>query len=40
MSMYFPKQADSLSYIAVDDSMYSGLRKIASGIVGLEPAKK
>ena len=40
MSMYFPKQADSLSYIAANDSMYGGLRKIASGIVGLEPAKK
>ena len=40
MSMYFPKQADSLSYISADDSLYNGLRKIASGIVGLEPAKK
>ena len=39
--MYFPKQADSLSYISCDDSMlHNGLRKIASGIVGLEPAKK
>ncbi len=40
MSMYFPKQADSLSYLSADDSLYSGLRKIATGIVGLEPAKK
>jgi phosphonate transport system substrate-binding protein len=40
MSMYFPKQADSLSYIAANDSMYDGLRKIANGVVGLEPAKK
>jgi phosphonate transport system substrate-binding protein len=40
MSMYFPKQADSLSYLSADDSLYNGLRKIASGIVGLEKQKK
>jgi phosphonate transport system substrate-binding protein len=40
MSMYFPKQADSLSYITVNDSLYDGLRKIASGIGDLTPTKK
>ena len=40
ISMYFPKQADSLSYITVNDSLYDGLRKIASGIGDLSPTKK
>jgi len=40
MSMYFPKQADSMSYLRVDDSMYNGLRKIAGSIGDLTPTKK
>jgi phosphonate transport system substrate-binding protein len=40
MSMYFPKQADSLGYIEVSDSLYDGLRKIAAGIGDLTPTKK
>ena len=40
MAMYFPKQADSLGYIQVNDSVYDGLRKIASGIGDLTPTKK
>jgi phosphonate transport system substrate-binding protein len=40
MSMYFPKQADSLSYIAASDSLYDGLRKIASGLDNSTLTKK
>ncbi|HXB07634.1 MAG TPA: phosphate/phosphite/phosphonate ABC transporter substrate-binding protein [Puia sp.] len=40
MSMYFPKQADSLSYISVDDTLFDGLRKIATSIGDLTPTKK
>ena len=40
MSMYFPKQADSMSYITVSDTLYDGLRKIAAGIGDLTPTKK
>jgi phosphonate transport system substrate-binding protein len=40
MAMYFPKQADSLGYVPVDDSLYDGLRKIAGGIGDLTPTKK
>lgn len=40
MSMFFPKQADSLGYIRVNDSLYEGLRQIASGIGDLSPTKK
>jgi phosphonate transport system substrate-binding protein len=40
MAMYFPKQADSMSYLPVNDSMYDGLRKIAGSIGDLTPTKK
>lgn len=40
MAMYFPKIADSLSYIEINDSVYDGLRKIASDIGDLTPTKK
>lgn len=40
MSMYFPKQADSLSYMPGYDSLYDGLRKIAASIGDLAPTKK
>lgn len=40
MAMYFPKQADSMSFIAVGDTLYDGLRKIAAGIGDLTPTKK
>jgi len=39
-SMYMPKQADSMDYIHVDDSLYNGLRKIAGSIGDLTPTKK
>jgi phosphonate transport system substrate-binding protein len=39
-SMYFPKQADSMSYIPAYDSLYDGLRKIASGVGDLTPTNK
>lgn len=39
-SMYMPKQADSMSYMPVDDSIYNGLRKIAGSIGDLTPTKK
>jgi phosphonate transport system substrate-binding protein len=39
-SMYMPKQADSMSYMRVDDSIYDGLRKIAGSIGDLTPTKK
>jgi phosphonate transport system substrate-binding protein len=40
MSLYFPKQADSMSYITANDSLYNGLRKIASSLGDLTPTKK
>lgn len=40
ISMYFPKQADNMSYINANDSLYNGLRKIAAGIGDLTPTKK
>jgi phosphonate transport system substrate-binding protein len=40
MAMYFPKQADSLQYIVVDDTLFNGLRRIATGIGDLTPTKK
>ena len=39
-SMYMPKQADSMCYIRVDDSIYDGVRKIAGSIGDLTPTKK
>jgi phosphonate transport system substrate-binding protein len=39
-SMYFPKQADSMSYLPINDSMFDGLRKIAGSIGDLTPTKK
>jgi phosphonate transport system substrate-binding protein len=40
ISMYDPARADSMRYVRVDDSVYNGLRKIASGIDIIMPAKK
>jgi phosphonate transport system substrate-binding protein len=40
MSMYFPKQADSLSYMPIQDSMFNGLRAIATSVGDLTPTKK
>jgi phosphonate transport system substrate-binding protein len=40
MAMYFPKQADSMSYLPANDSLYNGLRKIAGSIGELTPTKK
>jgi phosphonate transport system substrate-binding protein len=40
MAMYFPKQADSMSYLPANDSLYNGLRKIAGTITDLAPTKK
>jgi phosphonate transport system substrate-binding protein len=40
MSMYFPKQADSMSYIPANDSLFNGLRKIAGSLGDLTPTKK
>ena len=40
MSMYFPKQADSLSYVPAEDSIYDGLRKIAAGLGDISPSQK
>ena len=40
MAMYFPKQADSMSYIPANDSLYDGLRKIAGTITDLAPTKR
>jgi phosphonate transport system substrate-binding protein len=40
MAMYFPKQADSMSYLSANDSLYNGLRKIAGTITDLAPTKK
>jgi phosphonate transport system substrate-binding protein len=39
-SMYFPKQADSMSYLPTSDSLFDGLRKIAGSIGDLTPTKK
>lgn len=40
MSMYFPKQADSLTYVPAADSSYDALRKIAAGLGDLSPTLK
>ncbi len=40
MAMYFPKQADSMSYLPANDSLYNGLRKIAGSITDLAPTDK
>jgi len=40
MSMYFPKQADHMSYLPAYDSLYDNLRKIAGSIGDLTPTKK
>jgi phosphonate transport system substrate-binding protein len=40
MSLYFPKQADSMSYITANDTLYNGLRKIASSLGDLTPTQK
>jgi phosphonate transport system substrate-binding protein len=40
ISMYDPARADSERYVRVDDSVYNGLRKIASGIDAVLPSRK